>query len=86
LEEGCVAFIGLYLLRPLFLNGLFFGSGQFYRQGRDNLLGDSILQREDILHAAVISLSPDMMAGHGVDELGINPDFIAGLRTLPSST
>ena len=43
----------------------------FYRRidDRDNLLGDFVLNREDVFEVAVVLFRPDMMAGFRIDQL-----------------
>jgi len=49
-------------------------------------LGNLVLHREDVGEVAVITLSPDMLAGLRLDQLCGDADAIAALRRLPSRT
>ena len=43
-----------------------------------DLVGDLVLDLEDVLHLAVVALRPDREVGRGVDELGVDPQPVAG--------
>src|SRR5882724_40813 len=45
---------------------------------RSNGPGDLILQGEDIAEIAIVALSPEVIAGAGVDELSSNPHAVGG--------
>ena len=46
-------------------------SGQVDRQRRDNLAGDPVLQREDVIQLSVVPLGPEMAACCCINELGV---------------
>jgi hypothetical protein len=52
--------------------------GQSHREGSHDPPGDLILQPEDVRNGTIVTLRPQMAAGHGIDQLGIDPHLIAG--------
>src|SRR5262245_18933826 len=54
------------------------GLGDLDRQRSDDVLGDLVLQREDVSHFAVVALGPDVIAGCRIHELGRDPHAIGG--------
>jgi hypothetical protein len=52
----------------------------------DNMLGDLILNREQVLEHAVVAVGPDVFAGLGLDQLAVMRMRRSATRTLPSST
>ncbi|WP_395710959.1 hypothetical protein [Reyranella sp.] len=46
--------------------------------GGDNVAGDLVLHREDVVQSAVVPVGPDMAALLGVDQLGSDADLLAG--------
>ena len=62
------------------------GGSHLSRQCPDDPLGDVVLDGKQIFQVAVVAFGPDMAAGLRFDELGRDPDAIAALRTLPSTT
>jgi hypothetical protein len=52
---------------------------QLEPQGRNDLLGDLILDRENVGEVAIVALGPEMVAGRSVDQLGGDPNAVAGL-------
>ena len=68
MEVECVGVIG----RPCR-----FSADQLEVEGNGDLAGYLVLQREQILGIMVETLGPDMQAGLGIDQLGIDPDSLA---------
>ncbi len=54
------------------------GALQFGCDDGGDALGEFVLQREDVLHVAVVTLGPDVVAALGVDQLGGHPHPLAG--------
>ena len=52
---------------------------QARRYGGDHVLGDVVLQGEDVAQAALVAVGPDMSAGPGLDELGGDTHAVSGL-------
>ena len=54
------------------------GRGQRNPEGFDDAVRHLVLQRKDIGHVAVVAVRPDMGPGPCIDQLGIDPDAVAG--------
>jgi len=76
-------FICFYIISRPQAYLFFFTSGQLHLHGRDNLLGNLILQSKDPVHFPVIPFCPQMMASHSINQLGIDSNFISGLAYTP---
>ncbi|MEE9588459.1 MAG: hypothetical protein V3V97_10595 [Hyphomicrobiaceae bacterium] len=47
-------------------------------QGLDNLSNKLVLDAKYVRNLAIVAFGPDMPAGGGIDQLGIDPDRVAG--------
>ena len=56
-----------------------FRARQIDRKGRHNLAGDLVLHVEDGVGRAVVTLRPELSAGDGVYQLGVDPHLAVAL-------
>ena len=71
--------IGVEVPRSPSFGVIDFGYPNPSSKGPDDVLGNFVLNGEEILEIAVVAFGPDMVAGRGLDELGGDPDALAGL-------
>src|SRR3954454_1527933 len=69
---------GIETVRRLAHRALPFGIGYRRCDRNSYRLGDLVLHRENVSEIAVIALSPDMLAGFGLDQLRGDADAVAG--------
>ena len=79
LAPSQIVFICTNALRRHLLDCRFFFRGQHDLEGVDDARRDLILNREHILHLAVVSLRPHLKARCDIDELSRDAKTIAGL-------
>src|SRR6516225_8458432 len=69
---------GVEIFGWLALAGEVLGRVEFRLDRRDHLLGDFVLEHEDVGKLAVVALGPDMGSGRGLDQLRGNSQRVAG--------
>src|SRR5215469_16836142 len=52
--------------------------GELYGRRADNSSGDVLLHAEDVLDLSLVGLRPNGSSGCGLDELGVDPNAVAG--------
>ena len=74
LQEGV---IGFGLLGLSVRNTLFFALRELYREDRNDLARDPVLQSEHVGEQSVIAVCPNMPATSCVDQLNVDSQFVA---------
>ena len=78
LAAAQIVLIGLYIVGRRFLDGAFFLLPEYDAQRSHDVLGDLILNGEDIFELAIITLRPEVVAVSHVDELRRDAKPVAG--------
>src|SRR5438105_3226773 len=79
LASSQIIFVCPHALRGNFLDCRFFLRGQYNFERVDNARRDFILNREHVLHLAIVSLGPQLKARCDIDELSRDAKPIARL-------